>query len=411
LETGRVDFYRLVFIATKWAKFIVRTTLLVCGATAIVLLLLPNWYTATTSIFPAERESSFMGLASSVLQGMGLMGGQEMFLPAFATPSHVYASILKSRTVVEAIVQKYDLKKRYKSKTTQEAIKECLSHTRIKVGPEGIVTLSFEDTNRKRAADVANSFVDELNGINQKVGSSRARGTRIFMEERLSETTRALEEAEDTLRSFQEKNKAISLDEQMKAQIQNVAELEGKLAMAEIELGLLRRTFTPEHPEIARKQIEISEIKRTIGAMNTGTPGSRDYGTLALPFAKVPGLALEFGRLLRSVKIKETLFALLTEQYEHAKIQEAKDTPTIQILDVAKVPEKKSRPKRLIILAIVGSLSVVFSMLYAAAFEHIQTLKETRPSEWETLKQSTSQVQEDLTSVWQKARRFVAGRR
>jgi uncharacterized protein involved in exopolysaccharide biosynthesis len=197
----------------------------------------------------------------------------------------------------------------------------------------------------------------------------------------------------------------------MKAQIQNVAELEGKLAMAEIELGLLRRTFTPEHPEIARKQIEISEIKRKIGAMNTGTPGSRDYGTLALPFAKVPGLALEFGRLLRSVKIKETLFGLLTEQYEHAKIQEAKDTPTIQVLDVAKVPEKKSRPKRLIILAIAGSLSVVFSMLYAAAFEHIQTLKETRPSEWETLKQSTSQVQKDLTSVWQKAGRFVARRR
>jgi tyrosine-protein kinase Etk/Wzc len=411
LETGRVDFYRLVFIATKWAKFIVRTTLLVCGATAIVLLLLPNWYTATTSIFPAERESSFVGLASSILQGMGLMGGQEMILPAFATPSHVYASILKSRTVVEAIVQKYDLKKRYKSKTTQEAIKECLSHTRIKVGPEGIVTLSFEDTDKKRAADVANSFVDELNGINQKVSSSRARGTRIFMEERLSETTRALEEAEDTLRSFQEKNKAISLDEQMKAQIQNVAELEGKLAMAEIELGLLRRTFTPKHPEIARKQIEISEIKRKIGAMNTGTPGSRDYGTLALPFAKVPGLALEFGRLLRNVKIKETLFALLTEQYEHAKIQEAKDTPTIQILDVAEVPEKKSRPKRLIILAIAGSLSVVFSMLYAAAFEHIQALKKTRPGEWETLKQSTSQVQEDLTSVWQKARRFVARRR
>ena len=406
-----MDLYRLVFIASKWAKFIVKTTVIVCVATVIVLLLLPNWYTATTSIFPAERESSFMGLASSILQGVGLMSGQEMVLPAFATPSHVYAAVLRSRTVVEAVVQEHDLKKRYKSKTTEEAVRECLSHTRIRVGPEGIVSVSFEDIDKKRAADVANSFVEELNHINQKVSSSRARSTRIFMEERLGETARALEQAEDTLRSFQEGNKAISLDEQMKAQIQNVAALEGRLAMVEIELGLLRRTFIPDHPEITRKQMEISEIKRKISAMNTGTPGSRDYGMLGLPFAQVPRLALEFGRLLRDVKIKETLYGLLTEQYEHAKIQEAKDTPTIQILDVAKVPEKKSRPKRLIILAIAGGLGVVLSMLYAVILEHIQTLKETRPSEWETLRRSTSQVRQDLTSAWQKAKRPITRRR
>ena len=411
METGRVDFYRIVFIISKWAKFIVKTAVLVCVATAIILFLLPNWYTATTSILPAERESSFMGLASSILQGVGLMGGQEMVLPAFSTPSHVYASILRSRTIVETIVQKYNLKKRYKSRTTEEAIKDCLSHTRIRVGPEGIVTLSFEDTDKKRAADVANSFVEELNRINQKVSSSRARSTRIFMEERLSETNRALQQAEDSLRTFQEKNKAISLDEQMKAQIQNVAVLEGRLAMAEIESGLLRKTLSPEHPEIIRKGMEISEIRRKVNAINTGTPGSREYGTLALPFARMPGLALEYGKLLRDVKIQETLFGLLTEQHEHAKIQEAKDTPTIQILDVARVPEKKSRPKRLIILAIAGGLSVVFSMLYAAAFEHIQTLKETRPSEWETLRRSTSQVQEDLASLWDKARKLVSRRR
>lgn len=406
-----MDFYRIVFITSKWAKFIVRTAVLVCAATAIILFLLPNWYTATTSILPAERESSFMGLASSILQGVGLMGGQEMVLPAFSTPSHVYASILRSRTVVETMVQKYNLKKRYKSRTTEEAIKDCLSHTRIRVGPEGIVTLSFEDTDKKRAADVANSFVEELNRINQKVSSSRARSTRIFMEERLSETNRALQQAEDSLRTFQEKNKAISLDEQMKAQIQNVAVLEGRLAMAEIELGLLRKTLSPEHPEIMRKEMEISEIKRKINTINTGTPGSGEYGTLALPFARVPGLALEYGKLLRDVKIQETLFGLLTEQHEHAEIQEAKDTPTIQILDVAKVPEKKSRPKRLIILAIAGGLSVVFSMLYAAAFEHIQTLKETRPSEWETLRRGTSYVQEDLASLWDRARKLVSRKR
>jgi tyrosine-protein kinase Etk/Wzc len=404
LESGRLDLYRLVFIVSKWRRFIVKTTVLVCIITTIVLLLLPNWYTATTSVLPPERETSFMGLASSLLQGVGFLGGQEMILPAFATPSHVYASILKSRTVVESIVNEYDLKTRYKSGTIEDAMKECLSHTRVKVGPEGFVTLSFEDTDRKRAADIANGFITLLNKINSEVSSSRARNTRVFLDERLAEAQQSLQEAEDTLRSFQEENRAISLNAQMEAQIENVAELEGALAMAEIELGLLKRTLTSGHPEILRKQMEIAEVKRKISELNLGVPGSDDYGTVALPFAQVPRLALEFGRLLREVKIQETLFGLLTEQHEHAKIQEAKDTPTIQILDFAQPPEKKSRPKRLIILAIAAGLSVVFSMLYAAAAESLEQLKETRPRDWQMLKDGTSHVRDDLVYLWHRVR-------
>jgi uncharacterized protein involved in exopolysaccharide biosynthesis len=411
LEPGRLDVYRLYLLIARWRRFILRTALLVCGLAVIILLLLPNWYRATTSILPPERESSFMGLASSLLQGMGSLGGQEMVLPAFATPSHVYASILKSRTVVESVVRKHNLKERYRSKTMDGAVKECLSHTRVKVGPEGFVVLSFEDTNRQRAADVANSFVETLNQINREVSSNRARSNRIFLEDRLDVTSQALTGAEDTLRSFQERNRAISINDQMKAQIQNVAELEGRLAMAEIELGLLERTMTPGHPEIVRKQMEISETKRRINAMNVGVPGSSDYGTLSVPFARVPGLALEYGRLLRDVKIQETLFGLITEQYEHAKIQEVKDTPTIQILDVAKPPEKKSRPKRLIILAITGGLSVILSIFYASLSEHLDRLKETRPQDWESLRESTAAVWADVSGAIGGARRLFRRRR
>jgi len=411
LEQGRLDIYGLYLLIARWRKFILRTVLLVCGAALIILLLLPNWYRATTSILPPERESSFMGLASSLLQGMGALGGQEMVLPAFATPSHVYASILKSRTVVEAVVTQHDLKRRYGARTMDDAVKECLSHTRVKVGPEGFVILSFEDTNRQRAADVANSFVETLNRINRDVSSARARSNRVFLEERLGATSQALEAAEDTLRSFQERNRAISINDQMKAQIQNVAGLEGRLAMAEIELGLLQRTMTPGHPEIVRKQMEISETKRRISAMNDGVRGSTDYGTLSVPFARVPGLALEYGRLLRDVKVQETLFGLLTEQHENAKIQEVKDTPTIQILDVAKAPERKSRPRRLIMLVIVGGLSAVLSIFYASLSEHLDRLKQTRPQDWESLRDSTAEVRADLSGAVGGARKLFRRRR
>ncbi len=411
MEPGRLDVYGLYLLIARWRRFILRTVLAVCVAAVIVLLLLPNWYRATTSILPPERESSFMGLASSLLQGMGALGGQEMVLPAFATPSHVYASILKSRTVVEAVIKKHNLKTRYRSKTMDDAVKECLSHTRVRVGPEGFVILSFEDTNRQRAADVANSFVETLNRINREVSSARARNNRIFLEERLNTTSQALVGAEDTLRSFQERNRAISINEQMKAQIQNVAELEGRLAMAEIELGLLQRTMTPGHPEIVRKQMEISETKRRINTMNEGSRESTDYGTLSVPFARVPGLALEYGRLLRDVKVQETLFGLLTEQHEHAKIQEVKDTPTIQILDVARPPEKKSRPRRLIILAIAGGLSVLLSIFYASLSEHLDRLKHTRPRDWESLRDTTAEIRADLSGAFGGARRLLRRRR
>jgi len=403
--------YGLYLLIARWRRFIFRTVLAVCVVTVIVLLLLPNWYRATTSILPPERESSFMGLASSLLQGVGALGGQEMVLPAFATPSHVYASILKSRTVVEAVVVKHGLKKRYRCRTMDDAVKECLSHTRVRVGPEGFVVLSFEDTDKQRAADVANSFVETLNRINREVSSARARGNRVFLEERLAAASEALAGAEDTLRSFQERNRAISISDQMKAQIQNLAELEGRLAAVEIELGLLQRTLTPGHPEIVRKQMEISETKRRINAMNDGTRGPADYGTLSVPFARVPGLALEYGRLLRDVKVQETLFGLLTEQHEHAKIQEVKDTPTIQILDVAKAPEKKSRPRRLIILAIAGGLSVILSIFYASLAEHLDRLKQTRPRDWESLRDSTAEVRADLSGALGGARGLFRRRR
>ncbi len=406
LEQGRLDIYGLYLLVARWRKFILRTVVVVCVVAAIILVLLPNWYRATTSILPPERESSFMGLASSLLQGMGALGGQEMVLPAFATPSHVYASIMRSRTVVEAVVRKHDLMKRYHASTMDDAVRECLSHTRVRVGPEGFVVLSFEDTDRQRAADVANSFVETLNRINRDVSSARARSNRVFLEERLGSTSKTLAAAEDTLRSFQERNRAISINDQMKAQIQNVAELEGRLAMAEIELGLLQRTLTPGHPEIVRKQMEISETKRRIGEMNDGVPGSTDYGTLSVPFARVPGLALEYGRLLREVKVQETLFGLLTEQHENAKIQEMKDTPTIQVLDVAKAPEKKSRPRRLILLAIVAALTAVLSVFYASLSEHFARLKQTRPQDWESLRQSTAEVRSDLSGAVGGARRL-----
>ena len=411
MEQGRLDIYGLYLLIARWRKLILRNVLLVCIVAVVVLLLLPNWYKATTSILPPERESGFMGLASSLLQGIGAFGGQEMVLPAFATPSNVYASILRSRTVVEAVVRKHDLMTRYHARTMDDAVRQCLSHTSVRVGPEGFVILTFEDTNRQRAADVANSFVEALNRINRDVSSARARSNRVFLEERLAATSQSLATAEDTLRSFQEKNRAISINDQMKAQIQNVAELEGRLAMAEIELGLLQRTMAPGRPEIVRKQMEISETKRRINEMNEGVPGSADYGTLSVPFARVPGLTLEYGRLLREVKVQETLFGLLTEQHESAKIQEVKDTPTIQVLDVAKAPEKKSRPRRLILLVIVAGLTAVLSVLYAAASEHFARLKQTRPQDWESLRQSTAEVRADLSAAFGGARRLFRRRR
>jgi len=391
-----VNLLNYLMILVKYRRFLILNTLSVCLIIGLVSFLLPSWYTAHTSILPPEADTSLLGLSSSLLGGFSSAG--EMSLPFMTTPSDVIAAILRSKSLAEKIVEKTELMKAYNTHSKEEAIKELASHTTIKVSEEGLVSLDFEDKDKKQAALVANFYIEELDRINRTTNSSRARNTRLFIEQRMEKTRKDLIQAEENLRVFQEEHKTISLDEQMKAAIQAAADLKAEMVLNEIDLNVLSQNLSPSHPQIQQLRTKISQIRKQLEILEFGDQDSSPEKTqvLDVPFSEVPRLGLELARLTRDLKIQEVIFELLSSQHEQVKIQEAKDTPTIQILDRAFPPEKKSRPKRAMMVVLAGIASLFVGVIFVFGLEYLQTTQKRNPDEFEKIEQALSAFKEDV---------------
>jgi tyrosine-protein kinase Etk/Wzc len=396
-EDEKISLYSYLSILIAYRRFIFFNFLGVCVVVAILSLFLPNWYTASTTLLPPRREGLGLGmsLTSSLTGGLSEFG-TSMSLPLMVSPSDVIAAILKSRSVALAVVEKENLMKIYDTKTEENALRELYSHTEVKVTPEGLISLSFEDKDRVKAASVANCFVEELDRVNRETNTSQAKNARVFIEERLVQTKKDLTEAEENLKKFQEENKAISLDEQMKASIEGAADLKAQMVAAEIELNVLRKTMSPSHPQILGLKSRINELKRQLDIWTLGDQKEETNGKkgLDVPFVEVPALSMELARLVREVKIQSAVFELLTNQYEQYKIQETRDTPTIQVLDKAFPPERKSKPRRAFLVGIAGIVSLATSVIFVFGLEYFKKSKERNPQEFEKI--------QTLLGAWRK---------
>ncbi len=394
-----VNLLNYLMILVKYRRFLILNTLSVCLIIGLVSFLLPLWYTAHTSILPPEADTSLLGLSSSLLGGFSSAG--EMSLPFMATPSDVISAILQSRSVAEKILEKTDLMQVYNTQSKEEALKGLASHTRVKVSEEGLVSLDFEDKDKKRAALVANLYIEELDRINRMTNSSRARNTRLFIEQRMVKTQKDLIQAEENLREFQEEHKTISLDEQMKITIQAAADLKAEMVLNEIELNVLSQNLSPAHPQIQQLRTRIYQIRKQLEKLEFGDQDSlpEKNQVLDVPFSEVPKLGLELARLTRDLKIQEAIFELLSSQHEQAKIQEAKDTPTIQILDRAFPPEKKSRPKRAMMVVLAGIASLFVGVVFVFGLEYLQNTQKRNPDEFEKIEQVLKAFKEDVLVI------------
>ena len=384
-NSERVSIWDYLLLLLRWRKVIIFNILAVGIVIAVITFVVPSWYTASTTILPPTKDTLSLSGMTGLMSGLGALvgggGGGGFMLPAFSTPSDIFAAILKSKTITKILIDKYDLGKVFKVKLKDDLIKEVQSHTGVQVTQNGLIILTFEAKNAKLAADVANSYIAVLDSINQSINSNQARNNRIFIEERLKQTKNDLRKAEDNLRNFQEKYGAVDLTEQLKAQIQSVAELQGQLTLAEIELGVMQENMSSDNALVRKLKTQIKQIKIQLRNFDQGSP--KDTTALILPFSQAPKLGAEFVRLTRELKIQEAVFELLTTQYEQAKIREAKNTPTIQILDYAEPPERRSYPLRgkMVLMGMAGSL--VFSVMVLIIIEYFNRLKTEDPQTYE----------------------------
>lgn len=395
LEAEKVNIYSYLTVLVGYRRFIFLNLVGVCLIVAIISLLLPSWYRATTTILPPGGEALGLAAASSLL-GTASGLATSFSLPFMATPSDIIAAILKSRSVGEAVVQKENLMEAYKTKSLENALRELFSHVSVKVTQEGLISLSYEDKDRIRASNVANRFVEELDRINRETSSSQAKNARMFIEKRLTQTQKELTRAEENLRRFQEENKTILLNEQMKAAIEKAADLKAQMVSSEIDLNVLSKTLSFSHPQIKSLRSRINEIKKQLEILQLGNQEEDSEGktVLDVPFAEVPSLSLKLARLVREVKIQEGIFGLLTQQYEQYKIQETKDTPTIQILDRAVPPERRAKPKRALLVGLSGILSIFASLVFIFGLEYFKRSKQKNPEAIERL--------QSLLGAWRK---------
>ena len=397
MKEREANLWDYLMVLAKWRRMIGFNFIGVCLLVVLISLFLPKWYTASTSILPPEGESGGLTLPSGLATLTSLSGG--LSLPGAATPSDVFAAILKSRSVAERVIEKNGLLKVYRTKDLQEAMQTLHSHTNIDVSPEGIIRIKVTEKDPKLAARVANSLVKALDGVNREKSTSRAKSARIFIEERLDSTRAELHRAEERLKEFQEKHQAISLSDQTKAAIEKAADLRAEKVLLEIQLGVLRQSMGNNHPQVQRLRTQIGEYTRQLRRMECGGKGEE----FTLPFSQVPFLSLELARLTRNLKVEEEIFELLTQQYEQAKIQEKRDTPTVQVLDEAIPPTQKSKPKRSVLVGLAGLLSLFVGVFLAFGLEYMEKVGSSEDSQ--KISRISSLLREDYLQLRDKLTR------
>lgn len=327
--------------AKRRKTFITGFTAAVFALSVVVSFLLPRYYAATASVMPPQQEELGAGISSKISGGLGMFAGG---LLGSKSQADLWTGILKSSSVSEAIIERFRLKELYGAETMDEARKTLVKMVKISKSKEEIVTIRVEDKDPRLAADLANAFVEELDRINRGTVMTSGQRMRAFVEKRLLETKADLAAVEESLKSFQQVNNAVKLDDQSEAIIDAIGSVKGSLMAKEVELDTLMSYAAPANPKVQLLKSEIDGIKEKLRELEQGRAASRGRD-IFIPTDKIPGLSFQFARLLRDAKVQETLFELLTQQYEMARIQEAKDSPTVQILDTAKPPEARSRPK------------------------------------------------------------------
>lgn len=348
-----------------------KTILAITGCAFVIsivaALLLPKEYEATVSVMPPKPEDSIsMGLAA----GASGIGGLASGVLGIKSPSDLWVGVLQSRNVKDAIIERFGLRERYGTGTIEDTRDELSASVAIHKTKEEIIKVSVLDEDPETAAKMANAFIEELDRVNRSSVMTSGARTRAFLEKRLDEAKTELSKVEDAIRAFQERNKAIKLDDQSKAVIDAIGSVKGQLMAKEVELDTLMDFATDSNPKVQLLEAEVKGLRVKMRELERGgvarTSGGRD---IFIPTDRIPDLSFQFVRLLRDAKVQETLVELLTQQYEIARIQEAKDSPTVQVLDPAKTPEKKARPRIGRIVAISTMLGAVFSVFLAFAME------------------------------------------
>ena len=359
VKFGVMDF---MIVLAKRKKLILFFPISIAIISAAISFVIPEVYKSTARLLPPQQAQS--GTAA-LLSQLGGVAGIAAGAAGIKSPNDLYIGMLKSRTVADRLIAKYDLKKNYDVKSQEKARKELEGNTLISSGKDGLIVIEVEDTNKKLVADIANGYIAELKKLTQVLALTEASKQRMFFERQLEITKDNLADSEIALKRSIDKNGVVSVDGDSRAIVEIISKLRAKISAKEIQLGSMQSYITANNPDYIQIKEELRNLRvglaklengNSPGAMKDAQSGSEEIGLKSI-------------KILRDVKYNQMLYELLAKQYEAARLDEAKESAIIQVLDAAVEPEKKFKPRRIIIVLLSTFVALFLSIVAALVLE------------------------------------------
>ena len=372
-------------------RFFFRTGAIGLLVSTLVAFMIPKSYTSTTQLMPPDPQSTsgmamMAAMAAKAGGGLGAVAGD---LLGVKSSGALFIGVLRSQTSQDRLIQQFDLKKVYGTRLVMDARTRLDENTSISEDKKsGIISISVTDHTPQRAAALASAYVDQLNTLVSELSTSSAHREREFLEERLKVAKQDLDDASNQLAQFSSKNNTLDIQQEGKAMLDAAGTIAGEMIVAQSELEGLRQIYTDNNSRVHSLNARVGELRKqleklggtqanAVGGISaspgqTGDPSAGKAGG-GLPYPTIrslPLLGAKYADYYRRAKIQETVYELLTEQYELAKVQEAKETPSVKVLDPARIPEKKSFPPRSVIMFLGTFLTFALSIVWVLGSAH-----------------------------------------
>ena len=398
------SFFEFLITIVRYRWFLFWFILVITTSATLYALLAPKWYKSTTSVLIAEKNdllstlSGLGGLAKGFSASKGLAA-----LTGNNSEAEKYQAILKSSTLTDEVIKKFDLRKEYDLEDDyyEKTVKEWESNINMEVQDEGNLTITVLDKNPQKAADIANYMVFRLNEINTTLGVQNAKANREFVEKRYFQNVKDINDLEDGMREFQQKYGVIAVPEQLEATVKSLSVIYVDLYKKEVELNVLKQTYGPDHPLTNNANVELKELQKKINLLNSGADDSQKDVKLLIPFKQAPQLGNEYLKIYRNLEIQYKILEFVQPLYEQAKVEEARNTPSVLVLDKAGPAERKSKPKGTLYAIISFVTSLLVGIMIVFTRELFMKLKSADPEKHNYL---VNQLRNDLKRLSFKSR-------
>jgi tyrosine-protein kinase Etk/Wzc len=358
---GEISFSDLFSALSRCKKTISWTILIAAFVSAGIAFLIPPEYTAEAVILTPQETQSSLSTMAQLAGGSGLAGLSLLTGFNLHNPSDLYVGILESRTIADALINRFHLKQVYGDKYMQSARKHLSRRTTIKAGKDTLIRIRVEARDPKLAAQLANAYVEELSNRNATVALTEASQRRLFFENQVTKEKELLASAENALRDTQQVTGLVVPSGQAEALIRSASQLNVEILSREAQLAGMRTYVTGDNPRYQAVERELRSLRAQLAKLENGR---QVEGTPEVPVGKLPQAGLQYLRKYRDVKYHEQLYEALSKQYEAARLDEAKAAPLVQVIDNAVLPERKSWPPRLLIVLITSLLAALVACLW-----------------------------------------------